>query len=82
LTFSGKTVIAFYPPSSQTDKANTGANEASSDFQIYAGRVKQPLSRLGIDFQELYVRSFWVHLGGKMITFHPKADLVGYYLII
>jgi hypothetical protein len=59
------TVIAFYPPTSQTDKANADANEALSDFQFYAGRIKQPFSRSGIDFQELYVRSFRLHVGTR-----------------
>jgi hypothetical protein len=35
-------------------------------------RDKQPLSRSGIDLQELYVCSFRLHLGEKTIAFHPK----------
>jgi len=57
------------------------SNEALSDFQLYAERVKQPLSELDIDFQQLYVRSFRLHLSGGDIVFRPKSDTVGYYLI-
>jgi hypothetical protein len=76
-----ETVIAFYPAASQKDKANADANEALSDFQFYAGRMKQPLSRLGIDFQELYVRSFRIRRDRETIVFRPKTDGVGYYFI-
>src|ERR1700722_18058826 len=75
------TVIAFYPPVSKGDEANADANEALSDFQFYAGRVKEPLSELGVDFQELYAHSFRIHLGRRTTAFFPKSD-VGYYLIV
>ena len=74
------TVTAFYPPVSKGDEANADANEALSDFQFYAGRVKEPLKKLGIDFQELYVHSLRIRLGQRIIAFLPKSD-VGYYFI-
>jgi hypothetical protein len=52
------------------------SNEALSDFQLYAERVKQPLSKLDIDFKELYFRSFCLHLSGEEIVFRPKYDAV------
>lgn len=75
------TIIAFYTSAPKTANADADSNEALSDFQFYAGRVKQPLSKLSIDFKELYVRCFRLHLGGGDIVFRPKPDAVGYYLI-
>jgi hypothetical protein len=72
------TIIAFYTPAKAAD---ADSNEALSDFQFYADQVKQPLSKLGIDFKEIYVRSFRLHRSGGDIVFRPKSDAVGYYLI-
>ena len=79
LEIHGATIIAFFPPGSNRGGSDD-ANEALSDFQFYANRVKKPLSGMGVDFKELYVRSFRVHLGKGALIFHPKED-VGYYLI-
>ena len=75
------TVIAFYISASTASRTDADSNEALSDFQFYADQVKQPLSRLDIDFKELYVRSFRLHVSGRDIVFRPKSDAVGYYLI-
>jgi hypothetical protein len=74
------TIIAFYPPGSKGDEADADADEALSDFQFYAERIKQPLSNAGIVLQVLYANSFRVCLGTGTITFHPKTR-IGYYLV-
>jgi len=75
------TIIAFYTPAPKGADVDADSNEALSDFQFYAERVKQPLSKLDIDFKELYVRSFRLRLSGGDVVFRPKSDTVGYYLI-
>ncbi len=80
ISIQGPTVIAFYPPVSKGDEANADANEALSDFQFYAGRIKEPLHKLGIDVQELYVHSFCIRVDHPIVAFLPKSD-VGYYFI-
>ena len=39
------------------------------------------LNEMNIDFKELYVRSFRIHISGTDVVFRPKSDAVGYYLI-
>ena len=75
------TLIAFYTPESKAANVDSDSNEALSDFQFYADRVKQPLSKINIDFKELYVRSFRLHSSGSDVVFRPKPNAVGYYLI-
>jgi hypothetical protein len=67
------TIIAFYTPAQKTADAHADSNEALSDFQSYAERVKQPLSKLDIDFKELYVRSFRLHLNEGDILFPAQV---------
>lgn len=80
VTVDKATIIAFYPPVLKADEANDDSNEALGDFQYYAGQIKQLLGKTNIRFEELYVRSFRVHVEGQTITFHPK-EAVGYYFI-
>ena len=75
------TVIAFCTPAPKSANEDADSNEALGDFEFYAERVKQPLNKLNIDFKELYVRSFRIHISGADIMFRPKSDAVGYYLI-
>jgi hypothetical protein len=78
----GPTVVAFFEPVPQ---AKTGkgpdANEALADFQFYARNVREPFRKAGIEFHELYTRSFQLREGKKLTTFRPVKAGVGYYLV-
>ena len=74
------TVIAFYPPASGGSEENATANEALSDFQYYAERMKRSLVKSAIDFQELYVRCLRIDVDKKTTVFRPKLA-IGYFLI-
>ena len=78
----GPTVIAFFKPvpSEQVDK-DADANEALSDFQLYASRARVPLRNAGIEFHELYTHCFRLRVGNKLTTFRPAKVGVGYYFV-
>jgi hypothetical protein len=76
------TVVAFFAPVSQAGlKNDSDANEALADFQFYAIKAQDILEAKGIDFQEVYARSFLVQRGGKSTTFRSGKITVGYYLV-
>jgi hypothetical protein len=76
------TILAFFPPMSDADMAkNPDMNEALSDFQLYASQSKEPLAKIGVDFQQVYARSFRVRVGASTTTFRPTKAEVGYYFI-
>jgi hypothetical protein len=78
----GPTVVAFFPPMTEAElQKDPDANETLSDFQVYSARIREPLRKLGIDYNELYVRSFELRIGKKLKTFRPVKVEVGYYLI-
>jgi len=71
------TVVAFFAVTAR-DRNDPDTNGALSDFQFYAAKVRGPLSRQGIAFKEVYVRSFRVIHGGRTIRFRARGK-VGYY---
>jgi hypothetical protein len=76
------TVVAFFPPVSPAElNAHPDTNEALADFQFYAKRMRKPLQDAGIDFKEIYARSFKVQRGGRITTFRPGKIDVGYYFV-
>lgn len=75
----GPTIVAFFPNASKAGSDNADANEALSDFQFYAERVKKPLNQLGIQFTEHFGGSFRIRSGSGTRLFTPKADTPGYY---
>jgi hypothetical protein len=75
------TIVAFFPNASQTRSDDADSNEALSDFEFYADRVKEPLNRIGIEFTEQFGRSFRIRSGSQSRLFMPKADRCGYYFI-
>src|SRR5277367_6826917 len=77
----GPTIIAFFPNASKIGSNDADGNEALSDFENYAERVKKPLSQLGIQFTEEFDRSFRIRSGGETVLFTPKTDTPGYYLV-
>jgi hypothetical protein len=78
----GPIVVAFFPPVTRADlDSDPDANEALSDFQFFAGSVKAPLRKAGIDFQEADALSFKIRIGMKTRTFKTGKDGVGYYFI-
>lgn len=75
------TIVAFFAPLSQAESKNdSDANEALADFQFYALKAENTLKDKGVDFREVYARSFHVQRGGKSATFRP-GKTVGYYLV-
>jgi hypothetical protein len=78
----GPTVLAFFEPF-PTAKLGKDAdtNEALADFQLYARKVRAPLKKAGIEFHELYARSFRLRVGNKLTTFRPARVGVGYYFV-
>src|SRR4051812_4647053 len=75
------TIVAFFPDLSQTRRDDADWNEALSDFQFYADRVKEPLNHLGIEFTEQFERSFRIRSGMQTRSFTPKPGTCGYYFI-
>ena len=54
-------VVAFFTPVKDADLAkDPDTNEALADFQVYAGKVRDQLAGMGIDFEEVYATSFIV----------------------
>jgi hypothetical protein len=76
------TVVAFFTPVTDAELAkDPDTNEALADFQVYAGKVRDQLAGMGIDFEEVYATSFIVKFGAKTTTFHPKKIEVGYNFV-
>lgn len=76
------TMLAFFPHVTQEElERDPDTNEALADFQVYAMRVREPLSKMGIAFEIVDAPSFRVISGSRTIAFRPRAPKVGYYLI-
>jgi hypothetical protein len=75
------TIVAFFPPVTQSELSNGDTNEALADFQYYAKQVREPLRKAGIEFQEVYAHSFQIRLGSKTTVFRPIKEDVGYYFV-
>lgn len=79
----GRTIVAFFPPIPNAElQKDADTNEALADFQLYAQLVREPLRKSGVEFHELYTRSFRVRVGKAVTTFRATKDDVGYYLIV
>jgi hypothetical protein len=75
-------IVAFFPPVTEAElKADPDTNEALSDFQVYAKLVREPLRKAGIDFHEVYARSFRIRVGATVRTFRSGDVDVGYYFV-
>jgi hypothetical protein len=75
-------ILAFFPAVTPEElDHDPDTNEALSDFQLYASQVRGPLSKLGVDFRQVYARSFRVTNEGRTTTFHPAGTKVGYYFV-
>jgi hypothetical protein len=78
----GATIVAFFPPTTQAElKNDPDTNEALADFQYYATNVQKPLHDEGIDFKEIYARSFRLEIGTSSTTFRPGKVKIGYYFV-
>jgi len=78
----GPTVVAFFEPVPQAKlNKDPDKNAALADFQFYATNVREPLRKEGIEFHELYARSFQLRIGNKVIKFRPVKVDIGYYLV-
>ena len=82
IVVSDKTIIAFFPAvtKAELDK-DPDTNEALSDFQYYAGAVRERLKKERILFHELYTYSFRLRVGKTLSTFRPAKIQVGYYFV-
>jgi hypothetical protein len=79
---AGPTIVAFFPTTKAEGRKDADANEALADFQFYAAKVREPLKKVGIEFQEVYAQSFRVRIGQGTTLFRPANGNVGYYLIV
>jgi len=78
----GPTVVAFCQPMTQAElEKNPDANEALADFRLYAKQVREPLTKEGIEFHELYASSFRLRFGKRLAMFKPNKADIGYYLV-
>jgi hypothetical protein len=79
---TGPTIIAFFPPVTDAElRKDPDTNEALSDFQYYAGQVRDPLKKKGIVFHEVYASHFAIRIGKSVSTFKPGKIGVGYYFV-
>jgi hypothetical protein len=82
ITVHGPTIVAFFEPITESELiADPDTNEALSDFQFYAGGARKAFLKTGIDFHEIYVRSFRIRIGSKTTTFRVGKVGVGYYFV-
>jgi hypothetical protein len=79
---SHPTVVAFFSPVTSAElNADPDTNEALADFQLYATKVRKPLSDAGIDLKEVYAEFFQVQRGTRIEKFRPSKAHVGYYFV-
>lgn len=74
-------IVAFFSVTQRETDNDPDTDEALSDFQFYAGKVRGAFSERGIEFQEVYARSFRVISGGRTLTFRAGRGQAGYYLV-
>jgi hypothetical protein len=75
-------IVAFFPPVSDAElQRDPDTNEALSDFQEYAQRVREPLRQRGIEFHEVYANRFGIKRGKDVVVFTPGKVQVGYYIV-
>lgn len=76
------TVIAFFEPVTEAElDKDADLNEVLSDFQWYAGEVRKPLQKSGVDFHVVYARSFRIQIKQKTSAFRVGKN-VGYYFVM
>jgi hypothetical protein len=83
-TVKGPTVIAFFPPVSDSQlDGDADLDETLSDFQYYDDEVRMPFKKAGIELHETYTRAFSIRVKGQqLITFRTtRKNDVGYYFI-
>lgn len=82
ITVKGPTIVAFFEPVTEAElQANPDINEVLADFQLYAGGARKAFQNTGIDFHEIYARSFKIRIGTRTTTFRPGKITVGYYFV-
>jgi hypothetical protein len=82
ITVRGPTIVAFFEPVSEAGlKADPDTNEALSDFKVYAAGARKAFLNSGIDFREVYARSFKIRIGARTTIFRPGKITVGYYFV-
>jgi hypothetical protein len=75
-------IVAFFPPVTEAElQRNPDTNEALSDFQEYARRVREPLRQRGIEFHEVYADRFGIRRGKTVAIFRAGKVQIGYYFV-
>ena len=78
----GPTIVAFFPPANQKQvEGGSDFGEALSDFHFYASRVREPLTKAGVDFHVVSAAAFRVRVGRVHEVFRPTDPKIGYYLV-
>jgi hypothetical protein len=73
----------FFPPVTDAEvKKDPDTNESLGRLRFYARQVRKPLRTKGIEFHELYTRSFRVRVGGVVTAVRTRKAEVGYYFIV
>jgi hypothetical protein len=77
---TGPTIVAFFPLVADAELKSPNVNESLSDFQFYAGHLRQPLAERGITFKQVYARRFTIRYGTTSRVF-ATGKKVGYCLV-
>jgi len=81
---TGPTVIAFFPPVTKAElEKDLDLNCVLSDFQFFAAESRKAFKDTGIDFHEIYAKSFVIQIGDQKTLFRPGDGemSVGYYFV-
>lgn len=79
---AGPTIVAFFVPATDAElRKEPDTNEALSDFQFYAGQVREPLTTRGITFKEVYADAFTLRQGKVTTMYALRKMKVGYCLV-
>jgi len=78
----GPTIVAFFELVTQEDlDKNPDTYEALADFQVYAKQLRDRLTGTGIEFHELYVHSFRLRVGKRLLAVNVSKAGVGYCFV-
>lgn len=74
--------MAFFELVTQEDlDKNPDTYEALADFQVYAKQLRDRLTGTGIEFHELYVHSFRLRVGKRLLAVNVSKAGVGYCFV-
>lgn len=78
---SKRSIVAFFAIDHPNTRISDAENESLADFQLSAKQIRPKLEASGIQLDEVYARTIRMHNGRATVTFHPRRNSVGYYLV-